>query len=96
MLLGPPCDTAVPVCFSAGTTKALVSFPGTEPLLHAVVVASNPASLALSGRYNSVLNDGLFSSLQVRLSLTSWVIPYQLGNLIRDAKLRYAAIVFVI
>ncbi|KAL3145195.1 Translin-associated factor X-interacting protein 1 [Trebouxia sp. C0010 RCD-2024] len=49
-----------------GTTKALVSFPGTEPLLHAVVVASNPASLALSGRYNSVLNDGLFSSLQMR------------------------------
>ena len=52
------------------------SFPGAEALQDGGGATPTPPGLPPLGRYNSVLNDGLFNSLQVRPTLPARLVPH--------------------
>lgn len=59
-------SAALPGTALSGRTSRLPSsFPGAEPQEDDGRVILTPAGLPPLGRYTSVLNDGLFNSLQV-------------------------------
>ena len=52
------------------------SFPGAEALQDGGWATPTPPGPPPLGRYNSVLNDGLFNSLQVRLTSPAPLLPH--------------------
>ena len=63
---GPPNSPALPP--GTALARMVSNFPGPRPLQDGEGEASSPAGLPPLGRYTSVLNDGLFNSLQVKIS----------------------------